>query len=139
LVAESAGALGALVVNSAQAEAGKAGPPQVDESDLFLMGFDGSQREVTIPAFMLTHADGHRLQRCLEGAGEEEDSREVRVEMRRYEDRLVASVQASGESVGGERRVTVTGSLSHLFVALSSGWTVEIEEKESKMFHLNIH
>ena len=154
LAAQAEGAAAVLVVNSRPAVVAQSAPlnapaPGPDQSELFLMGFDGSQRRVLVPALMLTWRDGQRLQRCIdaagggrqqraEGAGNGSDVAGLFAHIRRYEDVLVASVQ-SATVTRTATRVTVSGTLSHMSVEVSTGWTVEIAEKENKTFHLSIH
>ena len=132
LLAQDAGAAGVLIANTQPTQTAN-GAVGLEQAELFLMGFDGSDRLVSVPSMMLSWRDGQRLRRCVEEA-----EGEVVVSMRRYEDVMVASVQA-GHAGGRQRRVTVTGSLSHLLVELTTGWTVHIEEKEKGKFQLNIH
>ena len=68
----------------------------------------------------------------------------VHVSLHRYEDVTTAGVRAGGAD--GDVRVAnlrVMGQLSHLFVELSSGWTVEVlenvGENRNKQYQLRIH
>ena len=133
LLAEAAGAVGVLVINT-QPTQSMQGAVGLEQAELFLMGFDGSDRLASVPSMMVSWRDGQRLQRCVEQA-----RGEVTVHLERYEDLMVASVQAANGAGVRARRMAVTGSPSHLMVELTSGWTVDIEEKEKGRFQLNIH
>ena len=186
-LAEDEDAAAVLIVNHPPLSPGETAEGGEMLSALFAMGFDGSQREVSIPVFMIGWRDGQRLYQCLDRQDEEierllqdqpraaddtddpqadwnttdaahselsgdamlvpedqclaVDEGGVQVSLHRYEAVIAAGVRAGGAD-GGVRtaNMRVMGSLSHLFVELSGGWTVEVAEmKGNKQYQLRIH
>ena len=185
-LAEDEDAVAVLVVNQPPSSTETAATSEMS-SDLFAMGFDGNDREVSIPALMISWRDGQRLYECLDRQDEEierllhdqsraandtvdaqsivdgaevtrselsdeavviledqclaVDEGGVHVSMHRFEDVLPAAGVRAGGADDNMRpaNLRVKGSLSHLFVEMSGGWTVEVMESGSKQYQLRIH
>ena len=188
-LAEDEDAVAVLVVNHPVGpSSGAAADGGEMWSALFAMGFDGSEREVSVPAFMISWRDGQRLYHCLDRHDEEMerllqsesesaadhadltqtavdgadathgepaddsillveeeqcvavDEGGVQVSLHRFEDVTTAGVRAGGAADGGRRaKLRIMGTLAHLFVEVSSGWTVEVKEAGNKQYQLRIH